>query len=102
MKRGSLTITVALSSTSIEVSWTPIIYTGNSGGYRVYYSTNSGGSYTLFDTTVDKTVSSMAVSGLSPTTTYYFVVQTRTESHTNNQNTVDSEYSEEASATTNF
>jgi Leucine-rich repeat (LRR) protein len=90
----------SLSNNSIEVSWTPIYYTAGSGGYTVHYSTISGGPYTAFDTTVDKTGSSMIVTGLTPATTYYFVVHTRTDSHDNNQNIVESEYSEEVSATT--
>jgi hypothetical protein len=91
---------VSLSGSSVEVSWTPILYTAHNGGYRVFYSTTAGGPYTLFDITAYKTVSSMTVTGLTPNTTYYFVVQTRTESHSFNQNTIDSEYSEEVSVET--
>jgi hypothetical protein len=90
--------TEALTNDSIEVSWTPITYTNDPGGYRVLYSTIQGGPYTLFDMTTDKTISSMTVTGLTAGTTYYFVVQTRTEPHENNENTVDSEYSVEVSA----
>jgi hypothetical protein len=86
--------------TSIRVSWTPIVYTGDPGGYRVYYSTTPGGPYTFFGITADKTVSQMDVTGLNSCATYYFVVQTRTNPHANNQNTVDSEYSAESTATT--
>ncbi|MGD2091709.1 MAG: fibronectin type III domain-containing protein [Candidatus Aminicenantes bacterium] len=92
--------TPAISDTTIEVSWTPITYTGDPGGYRVFYSTTAGGPYTFFNTTADKMISSMIVSGLTPATTYYFVVQTRTELHDNNQNTVDSQNSIEVSTTT--
>jgi hypothetical protein len=87
---------VALSGSSVEVSWTPISYTADPGGYRVYYSTESGKNYTLFTgITTDKSISKMEVTGLNPGTTYYFVVQTRTDPHTNNQNTVVSSYSRE-------
>jgi uncharacterized repeat protein (TIGR02543 family) len=89
----------ALTSSSIQVSWTPIPFTDNPGGYRVLYSTTSGGDYTFFDITTDKTAASMTVTGLVPGTPYYFVVQTRTETHNDNQNTVDSEYSNEVAAT---
>jgi hypothetical protein len=89
-----------LSSTSVEVSWSPIPYTADSGSYRVFYSTTSGGPYTLSGYTTDKTVSQLEVTGLAPGTPYYFVVQTRTEPHVGNQNTVDSEYSPEVSKTT--
>jgi hypothetical protein len=76
----------------------PISYTSDTGGYRVFYSTTAGGPYTYFGMTADKTASSLTVTGLNPGTTYYFVVQTRTDTHGNNQNTVDSEYSAEVSA----
>ena len=88
------------SDTSVEVSWTPILYTADSGGYQVFYSTSSGGPYTLFDTTADKFASQMEVTGLDPGTTYFFVVQTRTDPHIQNQNTVDSANSQEATAKT--
>jgi len=87
-----------LSTSSIEINWTPISYTSDTGGYRVYYSTIPGGPYTYFGMTTDKTASSLTVTGLNPGTTYYFVVQTRTYPHGENQNTVDSEYSTEVSA----
>lgn len=88
------------TNNSIIVSWTPITYLADSGGYEVYYSTASGGSYMLKGVTSDKTVSSMLVDGLLPGTKYYFVVKTKTDSHENNQNTVESDYSSEVSATT--
>ncbi len=85
---------------SIEITWSAITYTGETGGYRVHYSENSGGPYTLFGITADKTIEQMNITGLNEGTTYYFVVQTRTNSHLNNINILDSEYSEEVSETT--
>jgi len=85
---------------SIKISWTPIIYQGNTGGYRVYYSTTSGGEYTLAGTTADKGVNNYTVTGLEADTTYYFAIKTYTDPHSNNQNTVISEYSTEISAAT--
>jgi len=90
----------SVSDASIEIDWTPILYTSDTGGYRIFYSTTPGGPYTYFDMTADKTASSLSVTGLDPGATYYFVVQTRTNPHVYNQNTVDSEYSAEVSATT--
>lgn len=90
----------SVSSSSIQVSLTPITYTAGSGGYRVFHSATSDGPYTLFGTTADKSVSQMEITGLDSSTTYYCIVQTRTESHGSNPNTVDSDYSEEVSATT--
>ena len=88
------------SDTSAEVSWTPILYTADSGGYQVFYSTSSGGPYTLLGSTIDKSASQMEITGLDPGTTYFFVVKTRTDPHIQNQNAVDSENSQEATAKT--
>lgn len=90
------TFTVATSS--IAVNWAPIAYTSDTGGYRVYYSTASGGSYTYFGMTADKSATSLTVTGLNPGTTYYFTVKTRTNPHGYNQNKVVSRYSAEVSA----
>ena len=91
--------TTTLSDTSIEVSWTPIVYTGGSGGYRVYYSTAPGGPYDLYEETQDKTVSSLTVTGLIPGMTHYFYIETVTYPHLENQNTVVSEKSSVVSIT---
>ena len=85
---------------SVSLSWLPILYTGDTGVYRVWYGTQAGGPYNLGGTTADKTVSASAVGGLSPGTTYYFALDTLTEPHANNQNTVVSERTAEVPATT--
>jgi hypothetical protein len=85
---------------SVPLSWVPILYTGDAGGYRLWYGTLPGGPYNLGGTTADKTVSASVVSGLSPGTTYYFTLDTATEPHANNQNTVVSERTAEVMATT--
>ena len=84
---------------SVLVSWTPIAYSGDPGGYRVFYATVAGGPYTFYAQTANKSASSQLVSGLTPGIPYYFVVQTRTEANTNNPNVVTSKNSDEASAT---
>ncbi|MEW5977217.1 MAG: Ig-like domain-containing protein [Acidobacteriota bacterium] len=89
-----------ISGTSIQLSWTPIAYTGDGGGYRVLYSTTHLGPYSLFANTADKTTGSMVVTGLKTSTTYYFVIQSFTETHRNNQNIVVSEVSRQVFATT--
>ncbi|HLP58653.1 MAG TPA: fibronectin type III domain-containing protein, partial [Candidatus Deferrimicrobium sp.] len=96
---SDVTATV-VSISSIEIGWTPIVYTSDTGGYRVFYSTTPGGPYTYFGMTADKSASSLTVTGLNPGVTYYFVVQTRTNPHGSNQNIVDSEYSVEVSTAT--
>jgi hypothetical protein len=92
--------TTTLSSDSIQVSWTPILYKSDSGGYRIYSRPTSGGGYILAGTTADKYVGSYTVTGLNPGTTYYFAIKTVTYPHYDNQNTVESEYSLEVSGTT--
>ena len=82
-----------LSPTSVELTWTPIAYTGNEGGYRVYYSNSKGGPFSLFDETEGKTDASLTVTGLTPDTKYCFYMETVTYPHADNQNTVVSEKS---------
>lgn len=87
-------------TTSVPLNWTAITYTGNTGGYEVYYSTTSGVPYTLFETTETKSVESTTVTGLTPSTNYFFSLRTVTKPHSYNKNTVYSEYSDEVSAAT--
>ncbi len=89
------------SPTSIEVSWKPITYSYDPGGYRVYCGITPGGPYTLSSTTEYKWNSHLEVTGLTPLTCcYYFVVETLTLAHNDNENEVISEYSAEVSAET--
>jgi hypothetical protein len=44
----------AISNSSIRVSWTTIIYTGDTGGYNIHYSTTPGGPYKYSGMTADK------------------------------------------------
>ncbi|MCP5046649.1 MAG: hypothetical protein GY940_05730, partial [bacterium] len=88
------------SLSSIRVSWTPILYTGDTGSYRVYYSTTSGGPWILHGETSSKSVSSHDVTALYSGTKYYFKIQTQTDPHSKNENTVLSETSEVVSAVT--
>jgi len=90
----------ASSAHSIDVLWKPIRYKQDSGGYRVFYSTSARGPFTYFGMTADKYASAMTVTGLKANSTYYFKVQTRTNPHANNRNTVDSVFSGIVSATT--
>ncbi len=85
------------SATSIMLTWSPIDYTADAGGYRVYTSTAPGGPYTLYGTTAAKTVTSMPVNGLTTGSTHYFTIQTVTEANTVNPFSVESEISAEVS-----
>lgn len=85
------------------ISWDPVSYTDDPGGYNVYYSANSGGPYTFRGSVNDKTTTSYGCDGLAPGSSYYFVVKARTDPHNDNDddtyidnnNTVTSEYSSE-------
>ena len=88
----------SLDNAVIMVSWLPVTYTADAGYYRVLISEAAGGPYTLAGQTTDKATSAVNVSGLTPGTRYYFVVQTVTNVHGNNQNIVESAYSTEATA----
>ncbi|MEA3348992.1 MAG: sortase [Chloroflexota bacterium] len=89
-----------VSGNSVEISWTAIPYTGNGGYYEISYATATGVPYTIHGTTSDKSTTAYTVDGLSPSTTYYFVVRTFTPEHWGQQNDLLSEYSEEVSTTT--
>jgi Leucine-rich repeat (LRR) protein len=91
---------VGIGANTVQVSWMPIAYTADPGGYRVFWSNAAGGPYAFAGQTADKSAVSLAVTGLIPATPYYFVVQTRTEAHENNQNILDSGDSEEATGAT--
>jgi len=90
----------ALSESEITVSWDAIAFTGYTGGYRVYYSTTSGGPWTFDEMTASKSDTEHTVDGLAGGTTYYVMVRTQTNPHASNPNTVVSEGSGEDSATT--
>jgi Leucine-rich repeat (LRR) protein len=90
-----------LSANSIQLSWAPILYTGDGGYYWVQYATTPSGPYTpATSATPDKSATSYVVTNLSPNTTYYFVVQTYTPAHDLQQNKLTSDFSVEVSATT--
>jgi hypothetical protein len=87
---------LALSSagtTAMELSWTPIAYIANHGGYRVYYSSFAEGPFTFYEETPDKTTSSMVVDSLPPGFTYHFYIQAITYRHGLKLNDVISEES---------
>jgi len=90
----------AISANSIKLSWNAIAYTGDGGYYEIRAATSPGGPYTVQGATTNKSNLGYTVSGLSPNTTYYFVLRTYTPGHGSQQNSLWSAYSNEASATT--
>jgi len=91
----------ALSSSSIRVSWKPILYTADNGGYKIYYSTNPEGPWLYKGKTANKSATSYDIVNINPGTNYYVAVKTKTESHPSNENIIESGFSNAASATTN-
>ncbi len=79
------------TTTSVTLTWTPITYAGDTGGYQVFYSITSGGPWALSGTTADKSATGWTVTGLIPGTLYYFIVRSVTDPHETNQNTVVSD-----------
>jgi Leucine-rich repeat (LRR) protein len=90
----------ATSPTSINVSWTPIKYTRDPGGYLVFCSPTSGGPWEFGGITPDKSTSSYNITNLNSGTMYYFVVKTRTIAGSDAGGVHESEISEEVSAVT--
>ncbi|MCP5050985.1 MAG: hypothetical protein GY940_27725, partial [bacterium] len=90
---------VGLTSTVIRVRWTNNGYTGGGGGFKVYYSTTSGGPWTYSGMTSDKYTNYYDVTGLSLGITYYFTVKSHTEKPYKNL-TITSQYSKQGSGTT--
>ncbi len=85
-------------SDSVDLSWTPIIYTGDGGYYEVMYGTSSGGPYDQSGCqTADKTATGCTVNSLGGAT-YYFVVRTITPAHGAQMNDLTSGGSTEVSA----
>lgn len=52
------------STSSIQVCWTPILYTADGGYYEVSYATNAAGPFTVHGNTSSKTSSCYSVTGL--------------------------------------
>jgi len=80
----------ATSTTSVAVSWTPIEYTDDAGGYRVSYAPASGGPYTYYGRTATKSATSLQITGLTPGD-YFIIVESETDAHDFQKNTVTSE-----------
>jgi Leucine-rich repeat (LRR) protein len=91
--------TTAVDPTTVMLSWEPILYVANGGGYRIYYGPdNSPG--TLWETTSSKYITSSTITGLTPGTTYSFAIEAVTQPHADNPNLVVSERSAAVTAIT--
>jgi Leucine-rich repeat (LRR) protein len=90
----------AVTNTTVELKWTPIDFTSETGGYNAWYALSSGGPYTVVAATADKSADSITVIGLSPLVNYYFYVDAVTNPHSYNPNTVVSQPGLEVSTRT--
>lgn len=79
------------AASSVLLSWTPIAYGADGGGYRIYSGPDATGPWTLRATTASKMDAATAVTGLEQNTTYHFVVESVTDPHAGNPNPVVSE-----------
>jgi hypothetical protein len=79
-----------VSSAFARVSWTPIAYTADAGGYRVEQGSDAAGPFTLVGTAADKAAAALDLPAAPPGTTVYFLVTAFTSPHAANANTVTS------------
>ncbi len=95
----NLVITNAEGST-IDLAWDAIDYTGETGRYRVWYSTSLDGPYLDGGVTADKSTATLTISDLQLNKTYYFIARTETDAHPRNPNNLESENSKAATRIT--
>lgn len=84
----------------ILVSWDPISYADNEGGYKVYFRQAGEPGYHRYGMTADKETSSLTVSNLEPGVEYEFLVNSVTWAHADNKNDLFSPDSDTDSAVT--
>ncbi|HLP60668.1 MAG TPA: hypothetical protein VK186_17630, partial [Candidatus Deferrimicrobium sp.] len=91
---------ISQTDNSIILSWKPIAYKQDKGGYQISYSVVPGGPYKKVDVTDNKTISKMEINELDKSTVYYFVLQTWTDPHSMNKNRIESGFGNEFRAAT--
>ena len=100
----------AVYSGGVGLSWTPISYTMDGGGYEISYATDPAGPYSVLGETTDKTVDSFQAEGLPASgggyyfrlrshTPPHFVVSDYRDTHDDNPNDLYSLYSTPISVT---
>ncbi len=81
------------------LSWEPIAYTADTGGYQIFISMNPDSLYESRYVTHSKSETSYTLTGLSANKTYYCKIRTITYPHANNPNTIYSDDSETVAIT---
>ena len=77
----------------LVLSWDPIPYTSNEGGYEIFRAEHPDGPYVFLYQTASKLDNSYTDTNLSINTTYYYKLRTLTKAHANNPNKLYSDYS---------
>jgi hypothetical protein len=91
----------SLSSSGVQITWSPILYMADGGYYEVSYATSESGPFTVHGVTANKSASSYVVSDLSTGVPYFFRVRTFTPAHLWQQRSdLWSEYTPAVSGTT--
>ena len=90
----------ATTDRSATLTWTPIRYSWDPGGYRVTVSKSSGGSPIAVPVTANKDATSITVRNLDPSTRYFFTVSTVTHPHPYQKNLIVSDDGASLQATT--
>lgn len=85
---------------SATVSWTPIRYQYDGGGYQVVVSKSANGAPVAVATTSSKEFDSITVRNLEPSTQYFFTVSTVTHPHDFQENLLVSDPTQSFSART--
>lgn len=87
------------TKSTVSLTWTPIAYQDDGGGYEVFVGP-PGGPYASTGWTTGKSAEGFTVTDLNPGTEYCFVVRSFTPPHADNENTVVSDPSLQVCATT--
>ncbi|MBI4691319.1 MAG: Ig-like domain-containing protein, partial [Nitrospirae bacterium] len=100
---GGLVSATTLSSSEISLSWNAAADNVTSSAniaYLIYMSATSGGQNFSTPTSVVKGATSKTISGLTPSTTYYFVVRAMDEAGNIDSNTIEKSATTKSSDTT--
>jgi leucine-rich repeat protein SHOC2 len=81
-------LSAAGTGNTVRLSWSPISYQADSGGYEVLYRQSADEPWTVYGMTNSKTATDFTVTGLETGRDYYFALRTVTYPHADNSNTV--------------
>lgn len=85
---GPVDLAAAGMGDTVRLSWSPISYQADSGGYQILYRQREDEPWTVYGMTNSKATTFFTVTGLETGRDYYFALRTVTYPHANNRNTV--------------